>query len=172
MVYNSWALAPAHGNTLAEFKFRLRAQSRAHFLCQFKDRRGVAVLQTERMAMLFIDVLRSYMRAGKFKVHEWVVMPNHVHILLSVGPELSIEKAVQMMKGNFSYRAKKELGYPWEIWQKGFSEVQITTEASFIHHQEYIDDNPVKAGLARSAEEYPYCSTYLKKKAAAAKAGK
>ena len=38
---------------------------------------------------------------------------------------MSIEKAVQMIKGNFSYRAKKELGYPWEVWQKGFSEVQI-----------------------------------------------
>jgi len=88
-----------------------------------------------------------------------------------VGPELSIEKAVQMIKGNFSYRAKKELGYPWEIWQKGFSEVQITTEASFVHHQNYIDENPVRAGLARSAEEYPYCSTYLKKRKAAAKAG-
>jgi len=103
-------------------------------------------LQTERMATLFIDVLRSYMRAKKFKVHEFVVMPNHVHVLLSVGPEMSIEKAVQMMKGNFSYRAKKELRYPWEIWQKGFSEVQITTEASFVHHQNYIDENPVKAG--------------------------
>ena len=75
------------------------------------------------MANLFIDVLRSYMRARKFKVHEFVVMPNHVHVLLSVLQEMSIEKAVQMMKGNFSYRAKKELGYPWEVWQKGFSGV-------------------------------------------------
>lgn len=114
------------------------------------------------------------MRAKKFKVHDFVVMPNHVHVLLSLGPELSIEKAVQMMKGNFSYRAKKELGYQGEIWQKGFSEVQVLTEDSFLRHQEYIDENPVKKGLARSAEEYPYCSTYLKKqkKAAAAKAGK
>jgi len=141
------------------------------FFVSSRTSRGVAVLQAERMAMLLVDVLRSYMRTRKFKVHEFVVMPNHVHVLLSVGPELSIEKAVQMIKGNFSYRAKKELGYPWEIWQKGFSEVQITTEASFVHHQNYIDENPVRAGLARSAEEYPYCSTYLKKRKAAAKAG-
>jgi putative transposase len=124
------------------------------------------------MANLFIEVLRSYMRAGKFKVHDFVVMPDHVHVLLTIGPEMSIEKAVQLMKGNFSYRAKKELGFKWEVWQKGFSEVQVTTEASFAQHQTYIDENPVKAGLARSAEEYPYCSTFLKKnKTAAAKAG-
>ena len=79
---------------------------------------GRALLQTERMANLFIDVLRSYMRAKKFKVHDFVVMPDHVHALLTLGPEISIEKAAQLMKGNFSYRAKKEFGVKWEIWQK------------------------------------------------------
>jgi putative transposase len=143
------------------------------FFVTSRTSRGAAVLQTARMATLFIEVLRSYMREKKFKVHDFVVMPNHVHVLLSLPPELSIEKAVQLMKGNFSYRAKKELGYQREIWQKGFSEVQVLTEDSFIRHQQYIDDNPVRKGLASSAEEYPYCSTYLKKqKAAAAKAGK
>ena len=141
------------------------------FFVTFGTSRGAAILQTERMANLFIDVLRSYMRADKFKVHEFVVMPTHFHVLLTVGPNMSIEKAVQMMKGNFSFRAKKEIGYPREVWQKGFSEVQILTEASFIQHQNYIDENPVKAGLAHSAEEYPYCSTYLKKRKAAAKTG-
>jgi len=142
------------------------------FFVSSRTSQGKAVLQTERMAKLFVDVLRFYMRAGKFKVHDFVVMPNHIHVLLTVGPEMSIEKAVQMMKGNFSYRAKKELGYKWEVWQKGFSEVQILTEDSFVRHQNYIDENPVKVGLACSAEEYPYCSTYLKKQKAAAKAGK
>ena len=143
------------------------------FFITSKTIEGKAVLQTERMANLFIEVLRSYMRARKFKIHDFVVMPNHIHVLLSLKLDLSIEEAVKLMKGNFSYRAKKELEYPWEIWQKGFSDVPVTTEASFIQHQKYIDENPVKAGLAKSAEEYPYCSTYLKKKKAlAAKAGK
>ncbi len=143
------------------------------FFVSSRTSRGAAILQTSRMANLFIEVLRSYMREKKFKVHDFVVMPNHVHVLLSLPPELSIEKAVQMIKGNFSYRAKKELGYSGGIWQKGFSEVQVLTEASFIRHQEYIDENPAKKGLAQSADEYPYCSTFLKKqkKAAAAKAG-
>jgi putative transposase len=82
------------------------------FFITSKTSEGKAVLQMERMANLFIDVLRSYMRAKKFKVHDFVVMPNHIHVLLSLGPELSIEKAAQVIKGNFSYRAKKELEYP------------------------------------------------------------
>ena len=125
-------------------------------------------MQTKRMAALFVDGLRSYMRAKKFKVHDFAVMPTHLHVLLTPGPEMSIEKAAQLRKGNFSYRAKKELGVEWEIWQKGCSEVQGLTEQSFVRHQQYIDDNPVREGLARCAEEYPYCSTFLKKQKAAA----
>ena len=68
---------------------------------------GRALLQFERNATLFIEVLRSYVAAGKFKVHDFVVMPNHVHLLMTVEEDMSIEKAVQFVKGGFSYRLKK-----------------------------------------------------------------
>jgi len=111
------------------------------------------------------------MRAGRFNVHDFVVMPNHVHILLTVPGALSIEKAVQMIKGGFSFRAGKELGYRGEIWQRGFSDVRITDERSFREHQTYIDLNPVKGGLASTPEEYPFGSAHLKaRKQAGAKA--
>jgi len=123
------------------------------------------------MAQLFIDVLRSYTLAGKFKVHDFVVMRNHVHLLLTIDGAMSIEKAMQLVKGNFSYRAKKELGFMGEVWQRGFSDVRITDEKSFAAHQQYIYNNPVRAGLASTPEEYRYSSAYLKKlKRAGAKA--
>jgi putative transposase len=123
------------------------------------------------MANLLIDVLRSYMLAGKFKVHDFVVMRNHLHLLLTVEGNMTIEKAVQLIKGNFSFRAKKELGFAGEIWQRGFSDVRITDENSFAQHRQYIYDNPVKAGMASSPEEYPYSSAYFKElKRAGAKA--
>jgi putative transposase len=116
------------------------------------------------MAHLFIDVLRSYMKSGRITVHDFVVMPNHVHILMTVPGEMSIEKAMQMIKGGFSFRAKKELGFRGEIWQRGFSDVRVVDEPSFQRHREYIDNNPVKAGVANPPEEYPYGFAYLKKR--------
>ena len=68
-------------------------------------------MQTDRMAALFIEVIRCYMRAGKFRVHEFVVMPNHVHLLMTVGADMSIEKTMQLIKGNFSFRARTELEF-------------------------------------------------------------
>ncbi len=111
------------------------------------------------------------MRTRRFVVHDFVVMPDHVHILLTVNDEMTLGKAMQLVKGGFSYRAGKELDYRGEIWQRGFSDVLVLGEQSFCRHREYIDLNPVKAGLAVSPDEYPYGSAYLKKvKSAAAKA--
>lgn len=134
------------------------------FFVTSKTSLGGAILQTERMANLFIDVLRTYVAAKRFKLHDFVVMPNHFHLQLTLNENITVEKAVQLIKGNFSYRAKKELGYQREIWQPGFSDERVWDRESFVRHRKYIDDNPVKAGLADSAENYPYCSAYFRKK--------
>jgi len=123
------------------------------------------------MAGLFIDVLRSQMRAGRLVIHDFVVMPNHVHILMTLPGEISLEKAMQLIKGVFSFRAGRELGFQGEIWQRGFSDVIVTDDRSFEAHRQYIDHNPVKAGLATAVGEYRFGSAYLKRqKLAGAKA--
>jgi putative transposase len=142
------------------------------FFVTTKTSMGRALLQSDRNATLFIDVLRSYVVAKKFKVHDFVVMPDHVHLLVTVSGEMSIEKAVQFIKGGFSYRLKKELGYSGEVWQPGFSEVRVNDRESFVRHREYIAQNPVKRGLVSKPEEYPYCLDYLAARKAGAKAQK
>jgi putative transposase len=122
---------------------------------------GRALLQSERNALLLVDVLRSYVAAQKSRIHDFVVIPDHVHLLIMVGGNMSIEKAMQLIKGGFSFRLRKELGYLGEVWQRGFSEVRVYDRQSFLRHQHYIAQNPVKAGLADSPEKFPYCFTYL-----------
>jgi putative transposase len=121
------------------------------------------LLQSERNALLLVDVLLSYMAARKFVVHDFVIMPNHVHVLLTVGREMTIEKAMQLLKGGFSYRLKKEYGYAGEVWQRGISEVRVSDQENFWRHQEYIAANPVKAGLAQTTEEFRYCFASLER---------
>ena len=140
----------------------IKSDSRTFFVTS-RTTEGKALLQTDRMADLFADVLREYMRQGKFKVHDFVVMRNHVHLLITVGADMTLEKAMQLIKGNFSYRAKKELGFKSCIWQRGFSDVQVRDDAAFRTHQLYIYNNPVKAGMARTPEEYAHCSLFLRR---------
>ena len=145
-------------------------RSRTFFVTS-KTSMGRALLQSERNATLFIDVLRSHVRARKLRVHDFVVMPDHVHLLITVDKTMSIEKAMQLIKGGFSYRLKKEHGYLGEVWQRGFSDVRVGDRDGFLRHREYIAQNPVRRGLVDSPDKFPYCFTYLaQQKAAAAKA--
>ena len=141
------------------------------FFATTKTSQGRALLQSDRNATLMIDVLRSYVKAGKFRLHDFVIMPDHLHLLLTVGEGMTIERDMQFVKGGFSYRMRKEYGYLGEIWQRGFTKSRVEDRESFLKHRDYIAGNPVKAGLVDSPEVYPYCFSYLAKgKAPGAKA--
>lgn len=118
-----------------------------------------SLFQTERMARLFIDTLYHYRRERKFLMHEFVAMPDHFHLLLTP-TGIGIEKAMQFIKGGFSHRVRKELGMNCEIWERGYIEHRIRDTQDYERHVEYIRQNPVRAGLAASVEEYPYSSAH------------
>jgi REP-associated tyrosine transposase len=73
------------------------------FFVTTKTSMGRALLQSERNATLFIDVLRCDMRAPKFQLHDFVVMPDHVHLLITVRSDMTIERAMQFIKGGFPF---------------------------------------------------------------------
>jgi REP-associated tyrosine transposase len=100
------------------------------FFVTTKTSMGRALLQSERNATLFIEVLRSYVTAGKFQVHDFVVMPDHVHLLVTVRRDMTVERAMQFIKGGFSYRLRKEYRYQGDIWQQGFWLVSAMVIAS------------------------------------------
>jgi len=134
------------------------------FFATTKTSMGMRLLQSERNAGLLIDVLRSLVAEKKFKLYDFVIMPDHIHLLIEVGAEMTIEKALQLIKGRFSFRLSHEFGYKGEVWQRGFTEEQVLNQQSFLAHKAYIAENPVKAGLAASPEEYPFCFCSLARK--------
>ncbi len=118
------------------------------------------LLQSHRSAQLFIDVLYHYRSQGKYRLHAFVVMPDHFHVLITVGQKISIERAVQFIKGGFAFRAGKELGFIAPVWERGFSEVRVYDSEAFAGVREYIAQNPVKRRLAEMPREYPYSSSH------------
>ena len=120
------------------------------------------LFRSERVALLFLDVCYDNRKKGRFLLHEFVLMPDHFHLLLTPDFEVSLEKAVQLVKGGFSYRARKELGSNLEIWQPSFTEHRVHDADDFLHHRAYIHENPVRAGLVRKPEDYPYSSAAAK----------
>ncbi len=117
-----------------------------------------SLFQTDRMARLFVDTILHYRKEGKFSLHEFVVMPDHFHLLLSPASGVALERAVQFIKGGFSYRVRKELGSGVEVWERGYVDHRIRDVSDYMRHAEYIRRNPVCAHLVAAAEEYLYSS--------------
>src|SRR5207244_4689736 len=111
-----------------------------------------SLFQSQRMAQLFIEVLQHYRRQGKYLLHEFVLMADHFHVLIT--PAITLERALELIKGGFSFRARKELGFGGEIWQTSFYDRRVPDIKEYYAFREYIRFNPVKRGLGSLPEEY------------------
>jgi putative transposase len=113
------------------------------------------LFQVEANAELFLEVLQKYRREGHYKLHAFVVMPDHIHLLLT--PQgASIEQIVGLIKGGFSHR----VGSKFPVWQRGFTDHRIRNEDEFQTRREYIHQNPVRARMVEVAGLYPFSSAY------------
>jgi putative transposase len=118
-----------------------------------------SLLQTDRMARLFIETIFRYRTERRFLVHEFVVMPTHFHLLLTPSG-VALERAVQFIKGGFSYRVKKDLALNMEVWERGYIDHRIRDASDYSRHVHYIRQNPVEARIVESAADYMYSSAY------------
>lgn len=117
-----------------------------------------SILQSGRMANLFVEVLLHYRDQGRYSLYQYVVMPNHFHLLITPLAPVTLGKAVQFIKGSFSYRAKKQLAFNGEIWQTSFYDHRVRDSNEYARLRHYIHMNPVRKGLATLPEEFPFGS--------------
>jgi len=112
------------------------------------------VFRDESKASLLVEVLLHYRAESKYLLHEFVVMPDHLHALLTPVRAVSLERTVQFIKGGFSFRLKSRM----LVWQPGFTNHRVRDVEDCESHRQYIWLNPVRAKLVARPEDYPYTS--------------
>ena len=101
-------------------------------------------------ANLLLEVLQNYQ--DKFDLHDFVLMHDHVHLLIT--PHGTLEKSVQLIKGGYSFRAKRHFNWKDDIWQVGFTDHRIRDERDCKEHRAYIQKN-IESLLT---ERHPFCA--------------
>jgi len=81
-------------------------------------------------------------------------MPDHFHALITPAPDVSLEKAMQFIKGGFSFRLRSKQ----DVWMRSFNETQILSAEKFANCVQYIQENPVRRGSALKPEEFQFSS--------------
>lgn len=118
---------------------------------------GPTWLSNERVAALVVESLQNADSLRLCKIHAYVVMPNHVHVLLEPGVELA--RVTKLIKGGTARAANKILRRTGKFfWQDESFDHWIRTSAEFERVWAYIERNPVKAGLGRRPEDWKWSS--------------
>jgi len=113
--------------------------------------------RAETSDLLLATIIRNRDK-GEFLLHEFVIMPNHMHLLISVDDDNFLGRALQMVKGGFSH-AMGQAGLKLKaVWQPSYYEHRVRDEVEYDCMRAYIHQNPVRRHLVDAAEHYPYSS--------------
>jgi REP-associated tyrosine transposase len=150
-------LAPPRRDTPSEFQPPGKTLSGEAFVLMDRKldsaRTGPMFLVKEEIASQVIASLWHGMEAGNYELASFVIMANHVHVLLL--PKIPANKLLKSLKGYTAREANKLLGRTGTpFWQKESYDHWVRNQIEWERIKFYIENNPVKAGLVRCAEDY------------------
>jgi REP-associated tyrosine transposase len=122
-----------------------------------KSFQGSFLFQEVETARIIVTKLLEYRDKGNYLLHDFVLMPNHIHLILTP-TGVSLERAMQLIKGGSSHEIHGACGGRMPIWQAGFHESRVTSLADYQKKRNYIHFNPVAAKLVERSEMWPYGS--------------
>ena len=122
------------------------------------SKRGKPFLN-EGAAKLMIATLHRY-NQKKYILHAFVVMPDHVHIIIKPILNNSLIKIMHNLKGSSAYEINKHFNLSGKFWQSESFDHLIRDSIHLRDKWNYIRDNPVEAKLANKAEDYPFSSFF------------
>jgi len=88
----------------------------------------------------------------------WVIMPDHVHLVVSLRRTASLGRLMQLIKGRFAREHNAAIGRVGSVWQERYHEEALRDERQLHAAVQYVLHSPVKGGLAATPDEYPWCS--------------
>ena len=141
------------GLRYAAFMLRAPQEVRTYLLTSVTANRR-RLFQVEANAELFLSVLQAQREKSRMEIHAFVVMPDHVHVLLTPAVDVPLEKAAQFLKGGFSFQLKSKV----DVWERSYNQTQVLGAEKFAACREYVEMNPVRERMVFAPEEFRYSS--------------
>ncbi len=136
---------------------RFQESRQSHFVT-FSSYRRQARFTSPEINELFLICLEDMRRHFDMCVYGYVVMPEHVHLLLNEPPGATLAKALHYLELGFSKRAQNLTRGTGSFWQKRYYDRNVRHAAEFAIKLRYLHRNPVKRGLVKHAADWKWSS--------------
>jgi putative transposase len=133
---------------------RYQSDSCYHFIT-FSCYRRLPLLDSSRVCESFERSLERLRKRHNFYVFGYVLMPEHVHLLLSEPPKMELSKLIGALKTAVARGLRSADGH---LWQKRYYDFNVLTQRKFVEKLRYMHRNPVKRGLVEQPEDWPWSS--------------
>jgi len=131
----------------------LEAESRCYFVTTNVYGRESLFLHPET-ADIVVRTLYHLRSAGRIKLHAFVLMPDHLHFIASLAIGEALPKLMHSLKSYAAKEINRCLGKKGKVWQRGFYSHGVRNEKDILEKISYLMQNPVKARLCDTVEEY------------------
>ena len=121
-----------------------------------KDRKKL--LLDENIYSLILEDLEFYRKKHEFLLHAYVIMPDHLHLLLSLKENGNISKLMHDFKSHTAQTINRVLKRKGALWQEGFYDHVIRDERDLKKRIDYIHKNPFASGLVKEISDYRFSS--------------
>ena len=127
-----------------------------HIILRGNNRQAIFMDMADFQRMLAL--LQAHAKEQGVQVHAYVLMSNHLHLLLTPLQNDSLPKMMQAVGRAFVLYFNKRHGRSGTLWEGRYRSALIQTERYFLACMAYIDLNPVRAGMVAQAADYPWSS--------------
>jgi len=136
---------------------RFYEENAAYFITAVtKDR--TRIFEDTRNCKILLVTIEYFKLILDYKLYGFCIMPEHLHLIIHPVGKNDFSYIMKMLKGSFARKFNKINNKEGKIWQKGFYDECVLDSYGLIKKIEYMHNNPVKANLVSSPEEYPYSS--------------
>ncbi len=117
-----------------------------------------SIFQETEAVELLLGELRTYKEELSFRVYGYVIMPDHVHLILHPISVAGLSEIMKRVKGRFARRYNKNIRGIGTVWRHSFFDRGLRDESALGMQIDYMHENPVRKGLAASPADYAFSS--------------
>ena len=112
------------------------------------------LFQNQKYGDLLTETLMGFRENHAVQIHDYVIMPDHVHVLFTTYGDLPADEAIQQLQRRFAEEVAREFGYDGEVWETSFHNDKVTTAEECSRCVKKIHSNPVRNGFCEKPGEY------------------